>query len=309
MLAMVSRRRMLALLAASPALRTVLAAPQANFSTGVNVVSLLVTVRDKSGKFVNDLEQGDFVVEQDGQPQTISYFSRQYDLPLTLGLLVDFSLSQLSVIPEELEASARFFRQVLREGVDQAFLVAFAARPWLMQDVTSSRAELEASLATMRNGLSDPRSASGTVLFDAVAGASDQMMRRIEGRKALVLLTDGDDNRSTHTLDTAIASCQRSDTVVYSISLGEGLGLTAGLPILETLARRTGGGCFEVSRKQRVQAVYQIIDEELRSQYNIGYIPPPAVPGKSNSGFHKVGVTVKRSGITTHTRDGYYSGG
>src|SRR5580658_10386102 len=111
---MISRRRMLGLLAASPVLRPAFAAPQADFTTGVRIVSLLVTVRDKSGKFVNELEQDDFTVEEDGRPQTINYFSRQDDLPLTLGLLVDISGSQAQVLGEELMASSVFFNQMLR---------------------------------------------------------------------------------------------------------------------------------------------------------------------------------------------------
>jgi VWFA-related protein len=300
---MLSRRQILALLAAGPAL----AAPQADFSTGVKIVSMLVTVRDRNGKFVNDLDQGDFIVEDEGQPQTIRYFSRQYDLPLTLGLLVDFSLSQLAVLGEELAASAAFFKQILREGMDKAFLVAFAARAWLMQDVTASRAELEACLKTMVQGLTDPESASATVLYDAVTGASDQIMARLQGRKAVVLLTDGQDNASKHTLDKAVASCQRTDTVAYSIGIGSGL--AAGAPNLEALSRRTGGGYFAVTKKQTVDTIYRTIEEELRSQYSLGYVPPAAEPEQSGTGFRRVRVTVKRAGTTVRTRDGYYAGG
>jgi VWFA-related protein len=303
---MISRRRILALLAASPSLGPALAAPQAEFSSSVNVVSLLVTMRDKSGKFVNELDQDDFTVEEDGQPQTIRYFSRQYDLPLTLGLLVDFSLSQVQVLAEELTASAKFFQQVLRERVDQAFLVAFATQAWLMQDLTGSRAELETCLGKMGKGLPSG-AAGGTVLYDAIAGASDQVMRKLQGRKALVLLTDGEDMGSNHTLDKAIASCQRSDTVAYSIGIGSGL--VGGSSILQALSRRTGGGYFAVNKKQTVDVIYQTIEEELRSQYNIGYAPPPRPPGKNRTGFHRVRVTVKRSGATVRTRDGYYSSG
>ncbi len=302
---MFSRRRMLALLAASPALRPAQAAPQAEFSTGVKIVSLLVTVRDKSGKFVNDLDQDDFTVEEDGRPQTIRYFSRQDDLPLTLGLLVDISESQQQVLGEELTASDAFFKQVLREGVDQAFLESFARRAWLMQNVTVSRAKLQTALGILASGLRDPGSAGGTVLYDAVADAADQVMKRFQGRKALVLLTDGDDTASMGSLDAAVASCQRTDTVAYSIGIGTGLGVGAG--VLETLARRTGGRYFEVNKKQTVETIYQTIEEELRSQYNLGYQPLPSAPGKNRTGFHKVRVTVKRSGATVRTRDGYYA--
>jgi Ca-activated chloride channel family protein len=304
---MLSRRRMLALLAASPAVGPVLAAPQAEFSTGIKIVSLLVTVRDKSGKFVNELEQDDFVVEDDGRPQTISYFSRQDDLPLTLGLLVDISASQAAVLGDELTASDVFFKQVLREGVDQAFLAGFATRAWLMQNVTVSRAKLQEGLGVLGKGLRDQRGYGGTVLYDAITDASDQIMTRLQGRKALVLLTDGEDTTSHGSLDQAVASCQRSDTVVYSIGIGTGL--AGGASILETLSKRTGGGYFPVTRKQTVDLIYKNIEEELRSQYNIGYLPPPSAPGKNRAGFHKVRVTVKRGGTTVRARDGYFAAG
>jgi VWFA-related protein len=303
---MLSRRRMLGLLAASPVLRSVAGAPQAEFSTGTNVVSLLVTVRDKSGKFVNELEQDDFIVEEDGHPQTITYFSRQYDLPLTLGLLVDSSGSQQEVLGDELMASAAFFQQMLREDVDQAFLERFDERAWLVQNVTVSRAKLEAALGFLANRVRQSPG-RGTVLYDAIADSADLIMKRLQGRKALVLLTDGDDTASRSSLDMAVASCQRADTVAYSIGIGTGL--ARGASVLETLARRTGGGYFEVSRKRTVDIIYKTIEEELRSQYNIGYLPPPADPAKNRGGFHKVRVTLKRSGATARTRDGYYATG
>ena len=145
----ISRRRLLALFAAGPALGPALAASQAAFTASVNVVNLLATVRDENGKFIADLTPGDFVVEEDGQPQTIRYFSRQSDLPLTLGLLVDTSQSQWEVLSAELAATAAFFQQVLREGMDQAFLTRFDERASLTQNVTGSRAKLEAALGAI----------------------------------------------------------------------------------------------------------------------------------------------------------------
>jgi Ca-activated chloride channel family protein len=298
---MLSRRRMLALLASIPGV----AVPQAEFSTGIKIVSVLVTVRDKSGKFVNDLEQADFVVEEDGVSQTISYFSRQDDLPLTLGLLVDISGSQAEVLGDELTASDAFFKQVLREGVDQAFLVSFATRAWLMQNVTVSRAKLQEGLGILGKGLRDQRGYGGTVLYDAVLDASDEIMKRLQGRKALVLLTDGEDTTSRGSLELAIASCQRTDTLAYCIGIGTGLG--RGAAVLETLSKKTGGRYFAVSKKQSVDVIYKTIEEELRSQYNIGYLPPLSAPGKNRTGFHKIRVMVKRSGTIVTTRDGYYT--
>jgi VWFA-related protein len=133
-------------------------------------------------------------------------------------------------------------------------------------------------------------------------------MKRLQGRKALVLLTDGEDTASRGSLEIAIASCQRTDTLAYTIGIGTGLGRGAG--ILQTLSKKTGGRYFQVTKKQPVDVIYNGIEQELRSQYNIGYLPPAAVPARNsgkNTGFHKLKVTVKRSGATAYTRDGYYA--
>ena len=313
-------RRQFVFLAASPAF----AAPQAEFSSDVKVVSLLVTVRDKNGMFVNDLSQADFTVTDDNQPQTIAYFSRQYDLPLTLGLLVDTSGSQVEVLKEEVEASATFIAQVLRPDMDQAFLSSFDRRPYLLQNITGVPAQMKASLGILNDRASSRETVNATVLYDAVAIAAKDIMSKQQGRKALVLLTDGEDTASNISLDSAVEACQRADTVIYSIGIGPDLG--RGEAALEALSRRTGGSFFEASKKRTIEAIYRTMEEELRSQYNIGYVPPPptgkgdAKTGKGNvktgngnvkkgSAFHKVKLTVNRPGLTARTREGYYSGG
>jgi VWFA-related protein len=296
-----TRRRFVAL-AAVPAI----AAPQAEFSSAVSVVSLLVTVRDKGGKFVNDLTQGDFAVSEDGHPQTISYFSRQYDLPLTLGLLVDTSGSQKQVLGEEVSASAKFFQQVLREDRDQAFLTSFDDRTYMRQNITMQRAQLDDALQKLDAELKGHRYQNGTILYDVLIDTAGSVMKRYMGRKALVLLTDGEDTASRASLERAVEACQRADTAVYSIGLGSGL--MRGWDTLDTLAQKTGGRFFDVTSKRTVEMIYQTIEEELRSQYNIGYVPPP-VAGKDRTGYHKVRVSVSRPGMTARTREGYYSGG
>ncbi len=301
-----SRRQFLAL-AAVPALAS---PPQAEFSSAISVVSLLVTVRDKTGKFVNELAQEDFSVAEDGHTQTISYFSRQYDLPLTLGLLVDTSGSQAEVLADELNASATFFKQVLREGMDQSFLGSFDGRAYLLQNVTTARARLEGALGILYAGLQTRRYVNGTVLYDAIIDSAELIMKKYEGRKALVLLTDGEDTASRNTLERAVEACQRADTVVYSIGLGTGL--AGGSGVLDNISIKTGGRYFEVTRKRSVEMIYQTIEEELRSQYNLGYVPA-AVAGqkpadKKNPDYHKVHVTVNKPGMTVRTREGYYSG-
>src|SRR5580658_3337289 len=209
--------------------------PDAKFSTDVKVVNVLATVRDKQGKIVSDLAKDDFDLAEDGRPQTIRYFSRETDLPLTLGLLVDTSLSQRQVLGEERDASRRFVEKVLREDRDQTFLIHFDHDTELLQDLTSSRAKLERALDDVSlpddarpqfggggggGGYPSSRRRSnlpGTTLYDAVLLASDELMKKRMGRKALILLTDGVDNGRKVTLRESIESAQRADTLVYTI--------------------------------------------------------------------------------------------
>ena len=211
--------------------------PATTVSVQVNVVNVLATVRDKHGKIINDLTKDDFIMTEDGRPQTIRYFTKESDLPLTLGLLVDTSLSQRRVLDQERSASHGFLDQMLRVDKDQAFIIHFDREVELLQDLTSSRDKLEVALEqlqtpqlsqTSRNdpSNSDPDSGrgsrrtggrAGTLLYDAVYLASDEVMRKPQGRKAFIVLSDGVDHGSKETLESAIATAQRSDTVVYSI--------------------------------------------------------------------------------------------
>ena len=212
----------------------------------VKVVNVLATVRDKQGKIINNLSQDDFILDEDGRSQTIKYFSRETDLPLTLGLLVDTSLSQRRVLDKERSASGIFVDQVLREDKDKAFLIHFDREVELLQDLTSSRQKLDAALRLLQmptpeqdrssGGGGYPRAgggypggggsgggsrphhhAAGTLLYDAVYLACDEMLQKQQGRKAIVLLTDGVDQCSKLSLDRAIEAAQRADTLVYSI--------------------------------------------------------------------------------------------
>ena len=217
------------------------------YSVEVKVVNVLATVHDKHGKLINNLSQNDFTLEEDGRPQNIKYFTRETDLPLTLGLLVDTSLSQRRVIDQERTASGAFVDKVLREDKDKAFLIQFDREVELLQDLTPSRQKLDDSLRLLqvsgpsrdRDDQGDPDSypsggsgggqpgsgrggyghhmRGGTLLYDAVFLASDEIMRKQTGRKALIVLTDGVDHGSKTSLERAIESAQRADTVVYSI--------------------------------------------------------------------------------------------
>src|SRR5271163_3965497 len=217
-------------------------------SVNVKLVSMFATVRDKHGALIRNLTKDDFVLQQDGHPQAITYFAPDSDLPLTLGLLVDTSGSQRRVLDQERDASHAFIDHLLREDKDKAFVIHFDREVELLQDLTSSRQKLEASLdqlgrpqfsQTSGSGGSsggDPDSTSsngggggggrgshggygggGTLLYDAVYLASDELMKKQQGRKAIVVLTDGVDRGSKETLRDAIETAQRADTLVYSI--------------------------------------------------------------------------------------------
>jgi VWFA-related protein len=339
--------------------------PAATVSVHVNVVNVLATVRDKHGKIINDLGKDDFIVSEDGRPQTIRYFTKESDLPLTLGLLVDTSLSQRRVLDQERSASHGFLDQMLRVDKDQAFIIHFDREVELLQDLTSSRNKLEVALEQLQTpqlsqtsandpSNSDPDSGrrsrrmggrGGTLLYDAVYLASDEVMSKQQGRKALVVLSDGVDHGSKETLESAIATAQRSDTVVYSILFkdderegggggfggphigmgGPGMGGGGGMgrhgggrgypraeerpdgkKVLERISKETGGRMFEVSKKDPIDQIYDQIAEELRSQYSLGYTPDRAA--EAGPLYRKIQLTTKPNGLVVQTRDGYYAG-
>jgi VWFA-related protein len=317
-------------------------------SVDVKMVSMLATVRDKHGHLVNSLNKDDFVVEQDGHPQTITYFAQESNLPLTLGLLVDTSMSQRRVLDQERSASHAFLDHVLREDKDKAFVIHFDHEVELLQDLTSSRQKLEASLDALgepefartggggssgggRGGYG--RGGGGTLLYDAVYLASNELMKKQQGRKALIILSDGVDRGSKESLQNSIETAQRADTLVYSIlfadkegygnggSYGGGRGGGGGMgggghrrypqesrpdgkKVLEQISRETGGRFFEVSKKQSIDEIYTALDEELRNQYGLGYVPDKADVAP---GYHKIHLTVKQKDLVVQTREGYYA--
>src|SRR5579859_6779977 len=171
------------------------------FSTDVKVVNVLATVRNKQGQIVRNLSKEEFTLSEDGRTQTIRYFSQLTDLPLTLGMLIDTSGSQRRVLGAERSASYKFLSQVLREDKDQAFIIHFDREVELLQDLTSSRKKLESALTSVESQGWGQRGAGGrgrggTALYDAILLASDELMKKQSGRKALIVLSDGVDNGS-----------------------------------------------------------------------------------------------------------------
>jgi len=341
--------------------------PAPKYSTEVKVVNIFATVRDKKGQIVKDLNKEDFTLDEEGHPQVIRYFARETDLPLTLGLLVDTSGSQRTVLNDERDASRRFFDQVLREDRDLAFLIHFDKEVELLQDLTPSRAKLqkaldelqvsEPQLQRQRGGGYPPDDGSGsggsqrrggTHLYDAVKLAADELMMKQKGRKALVLLTDGVDRGSKYTLFEAISAAQHADTLVYSIlfagsnpytnnGYGPGTGRRRGgmgypggggggypgggypgggggypgggenrgdgKKVLEQMARETGGRFIEVSHHLPIDKVFAELQEELRSQYSIGYTSDQT---GETAAYRHIHLTTKKKDLVVQAREGYY---
>jgi VWFA-related protein len=284
------------------------------FKTSVKVVNVLATVRTKKGEIVRNLEKDDFSLAENGRPQTIRYFARQSELPLTIGLMVDTSMSQRRVMESERAASFRFLEQVLRDATDQVFIMQFDMAIIMRQKLTSSFKKLNDALADVdtpsRQELSVPTS-RGTVLYDAVVKASKDVMQNQQGRKALILLTDGVDVGSDAGLMDAIEAAQRADTLVYSILFSDPgaygflpFGGPDGAGALRRISRDTGAGFFEVSKKHGIDQIFDAIQDELRSQYSIGYVSNEPV---RISEWRSIQLTARTKGPVVQARERYWA--
>lgn len=283
------------------------------FSTDVKVVNVLATVRNKTGSLIGNLEKPDFSLAEDGRPQTIRYFLRETDLPLTLGLMVDTSGSQVKVLDQERGASLRFLDHVFREGKDRVFIMQFDTSVQIKQPLTSSIRQLDDAMAYVdsetRRQL-QMQGGGGTLLYDAVVRASDEIMKKQTGRKALIVLSDGVDFGSESSLGDSIEAAQRADTLIYSIlysdpdAYGMFGGGHDGKRVLQNMSEDSGGSFFEVSKKQTVDAMFGIIEEELRNQYSIGYVSDKPV---TLSEFRKIQLTANRKGLIVQARKRYWA--
>jgi VWFA-related protein len=225
-----------------------------NVSVETKLVTLYATVRDKHGKIVPTLNKEDFTLNEDGHPRTISYFVRESDLPLTLGLLVDTSGSVTKVLDEERDASFTFLDHMMRQDKDSAFVIHFDREVELLQDVTGSKPKLQEALKLLApsqpgdnnqggGGSRGSHGGGGTQLYDAVFLASHDLMTKQKGRKAIFVLTDGVDHGSRETLEEAIEAAQRADTAVYSIYFsGEAGNYGRGFSHGGGMGRGGGGG-------------------------------------------------------------------
>jgi VWFA-related protein len=276
------------------------------FSTDIKVVDVLATVRNKRGEYVRDLTKDDFQLLEDGRPQVLRYFSQETNLPLTLGLMVDTSMSQRRVMAAERGASFRFFDEVLTNPKDRAFIVQFDLEVHIRQSLTSSLRDLEDSLSLVdtpsRREL-QAQTGGGTLLYDAMVTASDEIMKKLPGRKALIVLSDGVDFGSAFTLIQSVEAALRTDTLIYSILFSDEGG-SGGKRALEQMAKETGGTFFEVSKKQTIDQIFESIQQELRSQYNLGYVSDKPV---QVSEFRRIQLTTRQKGLTVQARDKYWA--
>lgn len=284
-----------------------------------NLVDLYFTVRADHGKLVPDLKQSDCTVEEDGKPQTLASFTARASQPLTLGLLLDTSLSQQNVLPMEQLAADTFLRRMLRPG-DEAFLFGFDVDVNMLADLTGSpqilkqalmRATINSSSGNYANGTLPPiGKPKGTLLYDAVSLAAKDKLTHEAGRKALILLTDGVDEGSRNTLQSATQAAQKANAIVY-VLLIQDKGIDeildrSGEGSMRKLAQATGGQVFPVgSNGRKLQAAFDEIEKELRTEYLAAYVPA----GRQNAGYRRIRVVCRRPGQRLHVqaRQGYYA--
>jgi len=293
------------------------------FVKEVNLVDVLFTVLNRRNKLVPDLEEGDFKVFDEGKPQEIRYFSKQTDLPLRIGMLLDTSNSIRERIKFEQDASVSFLFSVLRHNKDQAFVMTFDDEPQILQSFTSDAGAL-------RDQIMGTRAGGGTAIYDAVYQACSTQLNhppRPEGdqpdvvRRVMILISDGEDNLSTHTRAEAIELAQRTSVVIYTISTStqwvsleetdpnktsdRKYHLTEGDKILQDLAEQTGGRAFFPYHVDDLDQSFQDIGDELRNQYSIAYQPANYV---LDGRYHKIRVEVPdHKGYQVRARRGYYA--
>jgi VWFA-related protein len=274
----------------------------------VNVVNVLCTVSDKRGALVTDLRKEDFEIREDGRKQEIRYFARDTDLPLTVAMLMDVSGSVRQALEAEREAAGRFFDVVLRP-TDHALLLGFSSTLVLWQDFTSSTERLRSALAQLHaipfRGLpAEGQAMPGTLLYDAVYQTAQDKLSGVSGRKAMLIVSDGLDNGSRMHMVEALKAVQTTNTIVYAICYDRKF---FGCEFLKLLAEPTGGRMFDAGKtKKSLDEIYQTIEDELRSQYAIGYVP---VNQEHDGKYRKLAVKVSSSGLRVSVRRGYYAPG
>jgi VWFA-related protein len=280
------------------------------------LVHLVVTVTDRHRSFITDLDQSDFKVLENGNPQDIRFFGRETDLPLRIGLLLDTSNSIRQRLSFEQEAAIDFLNRVIRRNKDMAFLMTFDNEPEVVQDFTGD-------LALLTDAIHNQRAGGGTALHDAIYRASEILSNPPlpvgpdpEVRRVIVVISDGDDNLSDHALSEATESAIRSEVAIYAISTNtDWLAIddaahpskyhySQGDTALRTFTDQTGGQCFFPYKLDDLAQSFLDIGTELRSQYYIAYAP--TIP-LSKGQYRKIDVQTDRKGAVVRTRKGYYA--
>jgi VWFA-related protein len=297
----------------------------ATFKLQVNLVDVFFTVKAKDGTLVPHLTKSDCTVTEDKAPQTLKSFVAETQQPITLGILLDTSGSQQNVLPLEQQVGGQFLERVLRQK-DEAFILSFDVNVDLMQDFTNSarllsRAMNKAEINTAGgNGAAGIPGAGGgtvptigapkgTVLYDAVYLASNEKLSQENGRKAMILLTDGEDEGSDHKIQAAIAAAQKANVLVYVILIADrgfygGFGYS-GYSAMSKLTSETGGRLIDVGNNgKKLEAAFQQIEDELRTEYVATYTPTNT---KLDGSFRKLGVECRGDGMKVQVRKGYYA--
>ena len=287
-----------------------LAAPPGQIRVQVNLVNLFATVRDKHKAIVTGLQQDDFQVYEDGQLQEITYFSAESNLPITLGILVDTSGSETYMLPAEKDAASRFLGRVLRKG-DLAMVMSFDLDVDLLADFTDDRGMLNRAInraqinapsgGMIAQGPLPTSGTGGTNFYDAVYLAAHDKLSSEAGRKAIVVLTDAEDTGSKLNLQDAVEAAQRTDTVVHILLVAADGGDQG---VAKRLTDETGGRMIVVRSEKNLEAAFDQISEELRSQYTVGYTPTNK---KHDGSYRKIKVEMKDKDYSVLTRRGYYA--
>lgn len=283
--------------------------------TQVNLVNLFVTVRDKSKRIVTDLKQDDFKIAEDGQPQQIAFFSKEVTLPITLAMLLDTSGSEQFMLPSIQDAGGRFIDRVLRKG-DEALVMSFDSDVDLLSDFTDDRGQIDRAIRKARINIpsggsvgNNPgpigsRQITGTALYDAIYLACNEKLNTEAGRKAVLIVTDAQDEGSKVRLEEAVESAQRTDSVVHILLVADSRFGGGNGGVAHKLTEETGGRTISVNSEKHLAEAFDQISEELRSQYTLGYYPTNAAhDGK----FRKIKVDMANHDLKVLARKGYYA--
>lgn len=276
--------------------------PQSRISLDVTRVNILFTVSDKRGRFVTNLTKEDFEVFENRRKQNILEFAAETDLPLRLALLIDTSNSIRDRFRFEQEAAIEFLNTLLRPGIDKAMVVSFDTAPAIVAELTDDMEKLVQAIRDLRPG-------GGTALYDAVFHAcrdrlmKDQPLHKF--RRAIVILSDGEDNQSRYSRDQALEMAQKADVVLYTVSTNITRNPTDGDKVLKYYAAETGGLALFPFKVEDLTQSFENIANELRSQYNLLYRPEPLL---TDGLYHEVEIKVKgRKDLVVRARKGYYA--